>query len=66
MARGAAQGRYKGLEGAVIQMGMIVMAHHGAVLVRVGQPRLAKRGQKCRQWLGLKRHKLSQIHSPPI
>ena len=31
MARGAGQVRYKGLEGAVIQMGMTVMAHNGAV-----------------------------------
>jgi hypothetical protein len=66
MARGAAQVRYKGLEGAVIQMGMIVMAHNGAVLVRVGQQRLSKRGQKFRRLLGLKRHKLSQINSPQI
>jgi len=63
MARGAAQGRYKGLQGAVIQMGMLVMAHNGAVLVRVGQQRLSKRGQKFRRWLGLKRHNVNQINS---
>lgn len=62
MARGADQLRYKGLEGAVIQMGMIVMAHNGAVLVRVGQQRLSKRGQKFRRWLGLKRHNINQIN----
>lgn len=62
MARGAAQGRYKGLEGAVIHMGMTVMAHNGAVLVRVAQQRLSKRGQKFRQWLGLKRHNINQIN----
>ena len=62
MARGADQVRYKGLEGAVIQMGMIVMAHHGAVLVRVGQQHLSKRGQKFRRWLGLKRHNRHQIN----
>src|SRR5712691_4278815 len=39
MTRGADQVRYRGLEGAVIQMGMAVMAHNGAVLVRVGQQR---------------------------
>ena len=66
MARGADQVRYKGLEGAVIQMGMIVMAHNGAVLVRVGQQRLSKRGQKFRRLLGLKRHKVSQINSSQI
>ena len=62
MARGAHQVRYKGLEGAVIQMGMTVMAHNGAVLVRVGQQRLSKRGQKFRRLLGLKRHNIHQIN----
>jgi Transposase DDE domain len=62
MARGADQVRYKGLAGAVIQLGMTVMAHNGAVLVRVGQQRLSKRGQKFRRWLGLKRHNINQIN----
>ena len=62
MARGADQVRYKGLEGAVLQMGMTVMAHNGAVLVRVGQQRLSKRGQKFRRLLGLKRHNMHQIN----
>lgn len=62
MARGADQMRYKGLTGAVIQMGMIVMAHNGAVLVRVGQQRLSKRGQKFRRLLGLKCHNINQIN----
>jgi hypothetical protein len=43
-------------------MGMIVMAHNGAVLVRLGQQRLSKRGQKFRRWLGLKRHNANQIN----
>jgi hypothetical protein len=63
MARGADQMRYKGLEGAVLQMGMTVMAHNGAVLVRVAQQRLSKRGQKFRRWLGLKRHNINQINN---
>jgi hypothetical protein len=62
MARGADQVRYKGPEGAVIQMGMTVMAHNGAVLVRIGQQRLSKRGQKFRRLLGLRRHKVNQIN----
>jgi hypothetical protein len=62
MARGADQLRYKGLEGAVIQMGMTVMAHNGAVLVRIHQERLSKRGQKFRRLLGLKRHNIMQIN----
>ena len=62
MARGADQVRYKGLEGAVIQMGMIVMAHNGAVLVRIQQQRLSKRGQKFRRLLGLKQYKTNKIN----
>ena len=62
MTRGADQVRYKGLEGAVIPMGMIVIAHNGAVLVRVGQQRLSKRGQKFRRLLGLKRYNTNQIN----
>jgi hypothetical protein len=64
MARGAAQIRYKGLEGAVLQMGMTVMAHHGAVLMRIRQQRLSKRGQKFRRLLGLKHHNIHQINDP--
>jgi hypothetical protein len=62
MARGADHVRYKGLEGAVVQMGMAVMAHNGAVLVRVRQQRLSKRGQKFRRLLGLKRCSINQIN----
>jgi hypothetical protein len=63
MARGAGQLRYKGLTGAVIQMGMTVMAHNGAVLVRIRQHQLSKRGQKFRRLLGLRRYNLSQINN---
>ena len=66
MSRGAGQVRYKGLEGAVIQMGMTVMAHNGAVLVRIRQQRLSKRGQKFRRLLGLNRYKFNQINAPKI
>lgn len=62
MSRGAAHVRYKGLEGAVVQMGMTVMAHNGAVLVRIRQQRLSKRGQKFRRLLGLKRCNISKIN----
>jgi len=50
---------YKGLEGAVVQMGMIVMAHNGAVLVRIRQQHLSKRGQKFRRLLGLRRRNVN-------
>ena len=66
MARGAGHVRYKGLAGAVIQMGMTVMAHNGAVLVRIRQQRLSKRGQKFRRLLGLKRYNINQINAPKI
>ena len=62
MSRGADHVRYKGLEGAVIQLGMTVMAHNGAVLVRIRQGRLSKRGQKFRRLLGLRRRNINQIN----
>ena len=61
MSRGADHVRYKGLEGAVVQIGMTVIAHNGEVLVRICQQRLSKRGQKFRRLLGLKRHNLNKI-----
>jgi hypothetical protein len=63
MARGADHVRYKGLEGAVVQIGMAVLAHNGAVLVRIQQNRLSKRGQKFRRLLGLRRRNINQINS---
>jgi hypothetical protein len=62
MSRGAAHVRYKGLQGAVVQMSMTVMAHNGAVLVRIQQQCLSKRGQKFRRLLGLKRYKSNKIN----
>jgi len=62
MARGADHVPYKGLEGAVRQMGMTVMAHNGAVLVRIRQQRVSKRGQKFRRLLGLNRYKFNEIN----
>jgi hypothetical protein len=62
MSRGADHVRYKGLEGAVVQIGTTVMAYNGAVLVRIRQQRLSKRGQKFRRLLGLKRYNIKQIN----
>ena len=59
MSRGTGHVHYKDLDGAVIQMGMTVMAHNGAVLVRIRQQRLSKRGQKFRRLLGLKRYNIN-------
>jgi len=63
LSRGAGHVRYKGLEGAVVELGMTVMAHNGAALVRVRQQRLSKRAQKFRRLLGLKRHNVNQINN---
>jgi hypothetical protein len=62
LSRGAGQVRYKGLEGAVVQQGMTVMAHHGAVLVRIRHKQLSKRAQKFRRLLGLKSPKVNEIN----
>jgi hypothetical protein len=61
LARGAGHVRYKGLEGAVLQQGMIVMAHKGAGIIRIRQQQLSKRTQKFRRLLGLKSPKLNEI-----
>lgn len=62
LARGAGQVRYKGLEGAIIQQGMTVMGHNGAVLVRIRQQHMTKRAQKFRRLLGLKTPKSNKIN----
>jgi Transposase DDE domain len=54
LSRGAGHVRYKGLEGAILQQGMIVLAHNGAVMVRIRRQQLSKRAQKFRRLLGLK------------
>jgi Transposase DDE domain len=62
LSRGAGHVRYKGLEGAVIQQGMTVMAHNGAVLVRIRHQQMSKRAQKFRRLLGLKSPKVNKIN----
>jgi hypothetical protein len=64
LARGAGQVRYKGLEGAVRQQGMTVLAHNGAVVVRIRQQQLSKRAQKFRRLLGLKSSEINGINHP--
>ena len=56
LGRGAARLTYKGHRGAIVQMGMTVMAHNAATVVRIQHNRLSKRAQKLRQLLRLKRH----------
>ena len=62
LSRGAGQVRYKGPEGAVVQQGMTVMTHNGAVLVRIRRRLLTKRAQKFRRLLGLKTPKGNKIN----
>jgi hypothetical protein len=64
LARGAGHVRYKGLEGAVLQQGMTVMAHNGAVMVRIRQHHVSKRAQKFRRFLGLKSPKINEFKQP--
>ena len=64
LARGAGQVRYKGLEGAVLHQGMTVLAHNGAVMVRIRRQQLSKRAQKFRRLLGLKSPKINEINHP--
>ncbi len=62
LARGAGQERYQGLEGTVLHQGMTVLAHNGAVVVRIRRQQLSKRAQKLRRLLGLKLPKLKEIN----
>jgi hypothetical protein len=62
LSRGAGQVRYKGLEGAVLQQGMTVLAHNGAVMVRIRRRQWSKRAQKFRRLLGLKSPKVNETN----
>jgi hypothetical protein len=64
LSRGAGQVRYKGLEGAILQQGMTVLGHNGAVIVRIRRQQLSKRAQKFRRLLGLKLPKVNEINHP--
>ena len=64
LARGAGHVRYKELEGAVLQQGMTVLAHNGAVIVRIRRQQWSKRAQKFRRLLGLKPSKINEINRP--
>jgi hypothetical protein len=56
LGRGAARITYKGQRGAIVQIGMAVLAHNAATLRRIHQDRLSTRAQKFRRLLRLKRH----------
>jgi hypothetical protein len=61
LGRGAARITYKGQRGALVQVGMAVMAHNAATLRRIHQDRLSTRAQKLRRFLRLKRHKANEF-----
>ena len=52
--RGGTRIKYKGHRGAIIQIGMAVMANNAATLVRIGQNRITKRAQMFRQMFRIK------------
>jgi hypothetical protein len=62
LCRGAGQLRYKGLQGAGVQIGMTAMAHNGAAIIRIRQQRLSKRAQKCRRLLRLRYPNINQFN----
>ena len=63
LARGAGQLRYTGPHGAVLPLGMTVMAHNGATVVRIRQQRLATRAQKFRRLLGLRCRNVKEFNA---
>jgi hypothetical protein len=62
LCRGAARLTYKGHRGASVQMGMAVMAHNAATLVRIHEYRLSKRARRFRRRLRLRCRKVGQFH----
>jgi hypothetical protein len=64
LCRGAARISYKGHRGAIVQIGMAVMAHNGATVRRIHQARLSKRAQKFRRLLRLKPHNVNEFNVP--
>jgi hypothetical protein len=63
LCRGAAHLTYKGHRGAIVQMGMAVMAHNAATLVRIHEYRLSKRARTFRRRLRLRGRKVNQCNA---
>jgi hypothetical protein len=61
--RGAGHLTYKGHRGAIVQMGMAVMAHNAATLVRIHEYRLSKRARLFRRRLRLRCRKLNHCNA---
>jgi hypothetical protein len=64
LCRGAGHIRYKGPQGATVQVGMTAMASNGAVMVRIRQQRLSKRAQTFRRLLRLRHRNVNQFNEP--
>jgi hypothetical protein len=62
LSRGAGRLRYRGPHGAQVQLGMTVMAHNGAALVRVSHQPLSDRAQTFRQKLRLRNPNAKKIN----
>jgi hypothetical protein len=54
---------YTGHRGAIVHMGMAVMAHHAATLVRIHQYRLSKRAHTFRRRLRLRCRNVKQCNA---
>jgi hypothetical protein len=61
--RGATRITSKGHRGATIHMGMAVMAHHAATVVRIHEYRLAKRARQFRRRLRLRCRQVNPCHA---
>jgi hypothetical protein len=62
LSRGAGRLRYRGSHGARVQLGMAVMAHNGAALVRVSHQPLSDRAKTFRQKLRLRNPKIKKFN----
>ena len=62
LSRGAGHLRYRGPHGARVQLGMTVMAHNGAALVRVSHQQFSDRAKIFRQKLRLRNPKTKKIN----
>jgi hypothetical protein len=60
LCRGAGRLTYKGYRGAIVQTGMVVMAHNAATLVRIHDYRLSKRARMFRRRLRLRCRNVNQ------
>jgi hypothetical protein len=63
LCRGAAHLTYKGQRGAIVQMGMAVMAHNAETLVRIHEYRLSRRARTFRRRLRLRCRKVKQFNA---